>query len=257
ENVNPSNKRNLVELTRQLREFKERFEKAFGLSISDESLWESIRIYNRNRELLSKLYDLRRQNLGLLSGREVLAIVQSAMVMPKDEHSDLLEKLLAELEKRKPATNNNVRLWLSGQLCQPPRVDLLNSIERVGAVIVDDDLYYGYRYFAGNTPLNGDPLEAMAKRYLYMPIFCPTRVDSEQNWGEQLVKRAKESKAQGVIILMANYCEAHAMFYPSVREKLSAAGIPNMMIQTEYETVSLRGEETRVQAFVEMVRMKS
>lgn len=192
----------------------------------------------------------------MLSSREVLAIVQSSMVMPKDEHSGLLQKLLSELENRQPPANNSVRLWLSGQICQPPKVDILDSIERVGGVVVDDDLYYGYRYFAGNTETNGDPLEALAKRYLYMPILCPTRSDAEQNWGAQLVERTRESKAQGVIILMVNFCEAHALFYPSVREMLSAAEIPSMMIQTEYESVSLRSAETRIQAFVEMIRMR-
>jgi len=255
-NVNPDRKRNLVELTKLLGEFKARIEEHFELTISNESLWESIHVYNRNRELLEKLYDLRRNNPGLLSGREVLSIIQSSMIMPKDEHSGLLEKLLTELANKAQAANNKVKIWLSGQICQPPRVDILDFIERSGGVIVDDDLYYGYRYFAGTTPTDCDPLEALARRYLYMPIICPTRSDADQNWGAQLIERSKESKAQGVIILMVNFCEAHALFYPSVREKLSAAGIPNMMIQTEYETVSMRSIDTRIQAFLEMIRMK-
>ncbi|MFC1963482.1 2-hydroxyacyl-CoA dehydratase subunit D, partial [Chloroflexota bacterium] len=252
----PDRKRNLVELTKLLGEFKARIEEHFELTISNESLWESIHVYNRNRELLEKLYDLRRKNPGLLSGREILSIIQSSMIMPKDEHSDLLEKLLTELANKAQAANNKVKIWLSGQICQPPRVDILDFIERSGGVIVDDDLYYGYRYFAGTTPTDCDPLEALARRYLYMPIICPTRSDADQNWGAQLIERSKESKAQGVIILMVNFCEAHALFYPSVREKLSAAGIPNMMIQTEYETVSMRSIDTRIQAFLEMIRMK-
>jgi benzoyl-CoA reductase subunit C len=82
-------------------------EKFSGQSITDQSLQNSIQIYNKDRALLRRLYELRRQRPGLLKAKEVLAIVQSSMLMPKEEHIKLLEELLPQLERRESSTGKN------------------------------------------------------------------------------------------------------------------------------------------------------
>ncbi|MEW6034588.1 MAG: 2-hydroxyacyl-CoA dehydratase family protein, partial [Chloroflexota bacterium] len=85
-------------------------EKLAGCKVTTESLRHSIAIYNRDRDLIRQAYELRRQRPGMLSAREAMAIVQSSMLMPKEEHAELLEKLLPELKRRKAAANGKVRV---------------------------------------------------------------------------------------------------------------------------------------------------
>jgi benzoyl-CoA reductase/2-hydroxyglutaryl-CoA dehydratase subunit BcrC/BadD/HgdB len=225
-----------------------------GHEVTDQKLEESILLYNKNRRLLRRVYDLRRENPGVLRAREMLAIVQSSMVMPKEEHNELLEKLLPQLEKREARPHGKVRLVLSGHMCTAPKTDLLDMIEDAGGVIVDDDLYTGYRYFATDVPMNGNPIHALVKRYLTNFPPNPSRWDPDSDLGEYLVGVAEKNKAYGVIILTAKHCELHNWYCIHIRRMLAAAGIPQLMIETEHETVSLGPERTRIEAFLEMIR---
>ncbi len=229
-----------------------------GRRITQESLREAIALYNWDRALLRKLYELRKANPGVLRSQDILAIVLSSMVMPKAEHGKLLEKLLSELEKQ-PVSDQRPRVIVSGHLCQAPKPDLLDMIEDLGAVIVNDDLYTGYRYFAIDAATSGDPWEALVRRYLSLPFPCASRsmpARGEDDWGEYLIRMARRDKAQGIILLMVKFCEPHIMYYPYIKEVLTTAGVPHLLIETEHEVVSLGGVKTRIQAFVEMLREK-
>ena len=238
---------------KELGRIRVNFEKLAERKIDEASLKNSIRVYNKNRSLLRKLHDLRRANPKLLPYRDMQVIVQSSMLMPKEEHTELMEKLVIELEKVKPASVKGRRLFLSGHLCQRPKADILDLIEGVGGTIVDDDLYTGYRYYALDVEANGDSIEALAKRYLVTSLPVPTRRDLPLRWEKYVAERAKASKAQGVVILVVKYCEPHLFYYPFMKETLAAAGIPHIMVETEHEVVSLEGLRTRLQAFMEML----
>jgi len=175
------------------------------------------------------------------------------MLMPKEEHTTLMESLVTELERAKPSLPEGKRLFLSGHLCQSPKADILDLIEGVGGIIVDDDLYTGYRYYAVDVEVDGKPVEALAERHLEKSLPIPKRSYLPIRWEKYLVERAKASRAQGVVVLVAKYCEPHLFSYPFIKEALTAAGIPHIMVETEHEVVSLEAVRTRLQAFVEML----
>jgi len=68
-----------------------------------------------------------------------------------------------------------------------------------------------------------------------------------------VAEKAETCKADGVIILLAKYCEPHLFSYPFIKRTLADRGIPHLMIETEHEAMSLEGIRTRVQAFMEML----
>jgi benzoyl-CoA reductase/2-hydroxyglutaryl-CoA dehydratase subunit BcrC/BadD/HgdB len=107
--------------------------------------------------------------------------------------------LIEALKKSKAPAGKRKKIFLSGHLCQRPKPDLIDLIEEAGGVIVDDDLYTGFRYYAGDAPVNGNPLEALAKLYLDESMPVPTRADKKSRWNEFLVRRARESGASGVM----------------------------------------------------------
>ena len=238
---------------RELERIKESLEKLAGRKIDDTSLRQSILVYNKNRSLLRRLHDLRSANPKLLSSSDMQVVVRSSMLMPKEEHTTLMESLVTELERAKPASPEGKRLFVSGHLCQSPKADILDLIEGVGGIIVADDLYTGYRYYAIDVEVDGKPIEALAERYLEKSLPIPTRSYLPIRWEKYLVERVKASRAQGVVVLVAKYCEPHLFSYPFIKEALTAAGIPHIMVETEHEVVSLEAVRTRLQAFVEML----
>lgn len=238
---------------KELEHMRLRLENMAGRKIDDASLEQSIGVFNRNRSLLRQLHELYKANPALISFREKQLVVQSSMLIPKEEHSELMEDLLAGLEKESPPPVEGKRLFLSGHLCQGPKADILGLIEGMSGVFVDDDLYTGYRYYALDVPVNGSPIESLAKRYLDSSLPIPTRSDPDTRWEDFVVDKARDSGAQGVVVLIAKYCEPHLFIYPFIKEALDKAGIPHVMLETEHEVVSLEGMRTRLQAFIEML----
>jgi benzoyl-CoA reductase subunit C len=238
---------------RELGRVKESMARISGREIDDSSLEQSILVFNQDRSLLRRLHDLCMKNPGLMSFRDRQIVVRAGMLMPKEEHSKLLTALIAGLSKVNPASMECKRIFLSGHLCQGPKIDILGLIEGTGGLIVDDDLYTGYRYYGLDVAMNGSPVENLAKRFLERDIPVPTRSDGRIRWDQYVAERAKNCDAQGVIVLIAKYCEPHLFHYPFIKKALKGAGIPHLMLETEHELVSLEGMKTRLQAFMEML----
>jgi len=241
----------------ELERFKTSVERFVGNGVDDQSLQKSIDIYNENRDLMKRLYDLRRERPDLITAREMVTVTVASMLMPREDHSELLKKLIPALPQRKPPigdVESRVRLVLTGSLCEAPPAELLDLTEEMGGLVVDDDLYTGSRYFLTHVPTLASPIEALAEAYLQMVAPCPTRIYPEMRLGPYLVDRVKRANAKGLIIILVKFCEAHDYTYPHMRRHLDPAGIPYLMIKTEHEIASVEQTKTRLQAFLEIIK---
>jgi bcr-type benzoyl-CoA reductase subunit C len=229
-----------------------------GQPIAEETVRDSIRLFNRNRGLMRELYDLRRAGRVPLTARQMQHVVKSSMVMDKAEHTALLEELLAQVPQAAPR-GDVVRVFLSGHLCHAPKLDVLDLVERCGGVVVDDDLYTGFRFIFADMDEDGSPIDAMANWYLTKnrKVPCPTRAVKSLDWEDYLLKAVGRAGAQGLIILQAKFCEPHMYFYPEIKEAFDREGIPNLLIETEHEEMPLEALKTRVETFMEITKRKA
>jgi len=238
-------------MVENLARLKEGLERFGGREVRPEDLRNSLLVYNENRGLLRRLYRLRSRTPGLLKAKEVASIVHSSMLMPKEEHNRLLRILLEDLEGRETKPVRKVRVILSGSLCEAPQPLILDLIEEAGMVVVDDDLYIGSRYFANDADIDLDPLDALAGRYLERIPPSPTKVDPDTDWGDYIVKMARENRAAGVISLVVKFCPPHLAYYPDIDRKVKGSGISALMLEMEHEVSSVEQVKTRLQAFRE------
>lgn len=239
-------------LVAQFNHLKASLEKFFGQKITNRKLRQSIVLYNRNRLLLDHLYQVRLFNPGLFRASDMVAVVAAGMLMPKDKHNELLTSLLARTEGAKPATDGRVRLVLSGHLCEKPEDGLLKIIDGLDAVVADDDIYTGRRYFMTQVSELRDPIEALAERYL-SGVYCPTKQDPEEEWANYLSVMVKRSQAKGLVMLITRFCEPHGFDWPTLHLKLTALNVPHMYLEVEHRGV-LEPIRTRLQAFVETLK---
>ncbi|MCB1475762.1 MAG: 2-hydroxyacyl-CoA dehydratase [Rhodobiaceae bacterium] len=228
-----------------------------GEKISDDQVRHSIGIFNRNRALIRQIYDMRRAGRIALTGSQMQHIVKSSMIMDKETHTALLEELVAKLEAAPPA-NNAVRVYLSGHLCHAAKLPILDLVEECGGVVVDDDLYTGYRYIAADVEETGSPVDALSRWYLEKnkKIPCPTRADKDLDWEDFLLAQVDKSGAQGLIVLMVKFCEPHMYFYPEIKEAFERRGIPHLMIETEHEEMPMEALKTRMETFLEIAKRR-
>lgn len=240
----------------RLQDFKANLEKFGGQEITTESLKRSISVFNENRELLEKLYQLRREKPGILKAKEMVAVVHAGMLMPKEDHNELLKTLLKELEAKQDTPQGRAKVILSGYFCHRPRIDVLDLLDEAGGIVVDDDLYYGTRYFANPVDTTKEPIEALVDRFMQTTPPDPTRVNAHgtlTDWGDYLASIVKRSQAQGVIHMLTKFCPPHQAWLPDTKRTLAAAGIRDLELEIEYESVNLAPIRTRLEMFIETI----
>ncbi len=240
-------------ILKELQSLISRMEDVSGNKITDESLKASIDIFDKHRQLLKQLYQIRREKPGVLSAVQVSNIVKASMLMDKEEHNALLEQLIGKLGPVAVPKTNKVPLILSGSLCETCDEYVLKAVEEAGGEIVDDDLYVGSRYFATEVGETIPPIEALAYAYVNMVPPCPTRHDERNSWGEYVMGVAKNAGAKGIVSVMVKYCEAHGYGYLMVHRKLRENNIPEYLVETEHEVVAPAQVKTRLQGFIESI----
>jgi benzoyl-CoA reductase subunit C len=242
-----------TKIAEMMGQFRAEFEELSGAPIEDGALVRAIEAYNADRELLRRVFDERADGDTTWSPVELQDMVVAAQVMDPVEHRELLAAALAEAPHRE--RDDRVRVHLSGHLCHAPRRELLEVIEETGAVVVDDDLWSGRRYVQSAVPFapGDDPMHALGRWYAERntELPCPTRVQHDADWDAWLVEATRRSGAEVVVHLMPKFCEPHMLLYPELRKALDAAGIPQLLVETEHEGIPLEALRTRLEALVE------
>jgi len=234
---------------REIVKFREWLERALGTHISDDSLKDAVAVYNENRNLLRKIYDLKARKPPLISGAEFLEIALSGLLMPKAEHNVLMNQFLSEVDHRSDLPPEGVRLLVSGSVMD--NVELVKLIESVGGTVVADDWCTGSRYFWNNVELNDEPLKAIARRYLDK-VSSSFMLMREERF-RHVAELARRFEVDGVIMFVIKYCDTHMFDAPHLRDELKAMGLPVLYLEWEHSMSGFAGLKTRIEAFIEMV----
>ena len=236
-------------LAGELDRFKRSLEEHFNVTITDEALARSIRLYNERRLLLRRLYEFRKRDAPPVSGAEVLEVLISATAMPAEEFNQVLRQALVELEGREGRSDYRARLLLGGvDLDDPGYVRL---IEDLGGLVVADFLCFGIRDFWDMTDEDDEPLAALAKRYV-SNVSCPRMIDrpGRQQFVDDLVK---DYRVDGVLLQRMKYCDLWGGECAMTQWDLAKNGTPCMILEREYLMGPVGQMRTRVQAFLETI----
>lgn len=224
-----------------------------GQPVTDDSLRDAIRLFNRNRSLLNELGARRAAQPEKWPSSEVYAMAAAGNVMSREEHNALLERALALGEMRSRPKRDAVRVVLRGGFCEQPPFELLEVLEEAGCAVVDDDLQIGGRFFQGPVAESGDPLDALVEAYLHGTVLTPVNNPGKRSRNDDLLERCKKKGIQGVIFASPKFCEPALYDGVLLRRAAERAGLPTL--EFEYEEKMSVFESVRMQAetFVESI----
>ncbi len=239
-------------LIKELERVKCGLERYAGESIDPDTLKQSIILYNQNRELLRKIFDIHAQDPAIISSRQTYTLINGAMVMPRERVNELLNHIVDILDESNnyEAGGNFLRLLLSGTLLEP--FEILDLVDSCGGAVIGDDFQNGYRYIETDVPVRDDIIEALAERQLNRIPSAAFDI-KERPRREFLAELAKDEKANGVIFLHQSFCEPENFDYYDNLMAMKSAGIPAIRLETQFGRSSLGQMETRIQAFMEML----
>lgn len=236
-------------LKREFVRLKKGLEESFKIELPEEAISQAIKVYNKTRSLLHQLYSLRMKDSPPISGAETLDVVLAGMILPRDRFNSMLENLLMNIGQRDGFSEYNARILISGS--ELDNSDYIKVIEEAGGLVVADDLCIGSRYFWDLVDTDGDPIEALARRYLtHTP--CPRMYPSD-NRIEHLKKMVETFKVDGIIRQRLKFCDLYGIDLPLVKDGLRDLGTPILSLEREYGTAGTGQMKTRVQAFLESI----
>lgn len=231
--------------------FGEALADTYNVSVSKEALFDSIKIYQRNRSLLFTLEMLYKR--GLLTTQDYFQVLRTGSCIRKEDHNLLLEKLISSLEKIKTLKkgSNGMPVLLVGGI-NANYGHWVEYFHDLGITIVSDDLCSFYRSFnhTENPVSSVDPY-----RFLVTESFqkrCPIKIDPNGFFND-LYRRYIACKAKGIIFMLFQYCDIQQLHYTELKLNLDKLNIPTLVLNPSIDSQHSAQIETRLEAFVEMV----
>jgi benzoyl-CoA reductase subunit C len=223
-----------------------------GVPITDAALTRSIGVFNENRRLLRAIYAIKRDRPWLLSADEAYVLVAIGGCIPREEHNELLQRVLALVEQRPARAQDRLRVVFEGGFCEQPPLDLLRTIAQ-SCYVVDDDLLIGLRWIVSDVAVDGDPVKNLAYAYLEQSSYSAVQHDLRKPKEHMLVTRIRESGASAAIIGAAKMCEPGLDEQVAYVQALDKEKIPYFVSEFEESMTSFDHLQMQLETFVENV----
>jgi len=247
---NPNSAHAATYLRGEYRRLARTVEEVAGRAVTDEALCGSMAVYNENRALMRRLYDLKRETPWQVSADDAYALVAIGGMMPREEHNAILRAALPLIEAREARRQDRIRIVYEGGFCEQPPLDLVRTIGR-SCYVVDDDFMIGLRWITGDVIADGDPLGALAHAYLERSSYSPVQHDLRKPKETMLLERIARARAQAVIVTAAKMCEPGLEEQVAYTHALDRAGIPYFVSEFEENMSSFETLAVQLETFVE------
>lgn len=224
---------------------------------TNEGIEESIKIYNKNRRLLKKLWELLDTTNITLKGFNIAIITLASQIMDKKECNEMMEKFLNGLEFNSDEGTSKIKLMVMGGPCDDIRIfDLIESIdENIKLVFIDSCT--AARYFWYEVPEDWpDKFLALSEGYINR-IPCPSK-DNIPGTGEKKRFRfiqdfIEKFRPDGIIFLYQRFCSPQPHDIVAFKPVLNKLGIPSLEFELD-TTFPSNQFRTRLEAFLEVIK---
>ena len=232
---------------------KSELEKISGEPISDEALRNAIKVYNKSRAARRKFSKLASEHCDVISAVSRSAVYRASWFMLKDEYTEKLEQLNAELEKLPAANWTGKKIVTSGIICDNPK--LMQILDDNQIAIAADDVANESRPCLVDAAETGDPMMALAQQFADQDydVLLYDEHSSENRRADFIVKMVKESGAQGLVLFMQQFCDPEEMEYPYLKKALNAAGIPHIKLGVDQQMRDFGQASTALEGFADVL----
>jgi benzoyl-CoA reductase/2-hydroxyglutaryl-CoA dehydratase subunit BcrC/BadD/HgdB len=244
--------------TAMIRKLQRFLESVFERTVTDGEIERAIRDANAKSRLMNSIFDYAALNPPVIGWPELYDALFLAQGASGAEMAPILNDVVAKLEKRKRdgyvyGPKGAPRVMVTGCPIGGDSLKVLNTIEEVGGVIVALDSCSGMKPYAGFIEEgSGDPVRAMAARYLQIPCSCMTPNNRRLTELDRLMERFKPDAVVDVVL---QACHSYNIESVKVGENVQRKhGLPFLKIVTDYSQSDVGQIRTRVEALLEMCR---
>jgi len=229
-----------------------------GSPITDAELNASIAVHNENRAAVRELYAYRAREPQQAPTSEVYLLQRAGMVLPPEEHTQLIRDYLRETDKVPRPKRDNARVVVTGSFCEQPPLALIKSLEMAGCYVVDDDYMLVSRWLLDDVPTDGDPLEELSKAFLHRSASMPAKYDAtREEKGVFLLKQVKNRGAEGVIFSAPSFCDPALLERPMLQDVLAKHKVPYTAFKYAENTGQMAPIREQAGTFADSIKLWS
>ena len=234
-------------------------EEKFQVVITEDDIKHAIQIENRRRIALKRLYEVMKLDPVPIMGMELLDVLYGSKyklnLEKVSEELDALTNQILEEYEEKPKKEHRPRILITGCPIGGDSKKVVKAIENNGGVVVAFENCTGAKVIDKLVDENNpDVYDAIAKKYFYIGCAIMTPND---NRIELLGRMIDDFKVDGVVEMILSGCHSVQMESISVCNFVNEEKhIPYLDIVTDYSQGDIGQLNTRMAAFIEMLRMK-
>lgn len=232
-------------------------EQTFGRSVGDDQIEAALQATNRKNALMQKIFDHAALTPPVLHWKEMYDVGFLALPSTGEEMALILESILAKLERRvqegvhfgRPGAP---RVLVTGCPVGGDATKIFKVIEEAGGVVVAPDACTGMKAFMGVFEENsGDPIGAMADRYLKIPCACMTPNHRRLEGLSDMIVRFKPDAVVDVVL---QACHSYNVESYKVGKHVNEThGLPFLKVETDYSDGDTGQLRTRIEALFESI----
>lgn len=240
----------------ELKRLKERVEKDFSVTITDDNLRDAIRRRNIERRLLKEMYELNTMTPPPITGfRQLQILFGSQFKFDWDEKVAEIRNAIDSIRAayaagERPVSEAAPRILITGCPMGGVTEKVIKVLEEAGAAVVVFENCTGAKQMDRQCPEEGDPLTNIADHYLQIGCAVMT---PDNNRLVLLERLCEQFQVDGVVEMTLQACHPYAVEAHSIKEFMQKKGIPYLQLETDYGTADIGQLSTRAGAFVEML----
>lgn len=238
---------------------KDYLEEKFQVVITEEDIKRAIRLENRRRKALKRLYEVMKLEPTPVMGMELLNVLYGSKYrldtekIPED--LDHLTDQILEEYRINPNRKSRPRILVTGCPIGGDSNKVVKAVEDNGGVVVAFENCTGAKVIDKLVDEdNPDVYEAIARKYFYIGCAIMTPND---NRIELLGRMIDEFHVDGVVEMILSGCHSVHMESISVRNFVNEEKhIPYIDVVTDYSPGDVGQLNTRMSAFIEMLEAR-
>ncbi len=238
---------------------KDYMEEKFQIVITEEDIRRAIRLENRRRKALKRLYEVMKLDPAPIMGMDLLNVLYGSKYrldterIPED--LEFLTEQILEEYRTTPKKERRPRILVTGCPIGGDSDKIVRAIEDNGGVVVAFENCTGAKVIDKLVDEDDpDVYGAIARKYFYIGCAIMTPND---NRIELLGRMIDEFRVDGVVEMILSGCHSVHMESISVRNFVNEEKhIPYIDVVTDYSQGDIGQLNTRMSAFIEMLETR-
>ena len=216
---------------------------------SEDALQKSIEIYNAHSNIMMEFTCIANEHLDVITPVLRHAVMKSALMMPKEEHTLKVQTIITELKKQPQHRWKGKKVILTGITAEPD--EFLTMFSENNIAVVGDDLAQESRLYRTPIPSGKNAMERLAGQW-FGRHGCSVVHETHFTRGKMLVDMARKFKAEGIAVCLMRFCDVEEYDYPLIAKDAEAAKLYCLCLEIDQSTQNNEQSRTKLQSFAEM-----